>query len=79
MSRVIPTMLSVHRLNEVISRSYSKDPNNSRQYLPNLAIEYLLMATLNGINYCEDQLEIIKVENKDKYHNNSGPSGAVID
>ena len=35
------------------------------------------MATLNGIHHCEDQSEITKTENKDKYHNNSGPSSAV--
>ena len=37
------------------------------------------METLNGINHSEDQSGIIKIENKDKYYNNSGPSGAVID
>ena len=37
------------------------------------------MATLNGTNHCDDQSEIIKIENKDKYYNNSGPSGTVID
>ena len=41
-SRVIPTMPSVRRFNKVISRFYSKGPNNSRQYLPNLANKYLL-------------------------------------
>ena len=36
------------------------------------------METLNGINHSEDQSKIVKIENKDKYYNNSGPSGAVI-
>ena len=72
-------MLSVRRLNKVISRFYSKGPNNSQQYLPNLANKYLLNGNFDGINHFEDQSEIIKIENKDKYCNNSGPSGAVID
>ena len=37
------------------------------------------MAILNGINHSEDQSEIVKIENKDKYYNNSGPSGAITD
>ena len=68
-------MLSVRRFNKVISRFYSKGLNNSRQFLPNLANKY----SLHGNFERNKPLEIIKIEDKDKYCNNSGPSGAVFD
>ena len=83
LSRVIPTMLSLRGLNKVISRFYSKGPNNSRQHLPNLANRYLSVANLNGINQYDDNGIIKtswkseKIDNKEKYCNNSGPSVAV--
>ena len=80
MSRVIPTMLLVRRLNKVITRFYSKGPRKSLgNTYPTWLISIYYMPTLNGIKHCEDQSEIIKIENKDKYYNNSGSSCALID